>query len=936
MCKFERKGTFTAIRTTMDHNGRPEDLFELLEQLGKGSFGSVYKARHRPSGTIVAVKVIPLSGEDEDGLEDMRREIALLQECIHPNVVRYFGSFMGDEYLWIVMENCGGGSVRDILDATKTPLNEPQIAYICGEALKGLVYLHSVFKLHRDIKSSNLLITDSGQIKLADFGVAAQLTKEMSKRNTFTGTPHWMAPEVIQEARYDGKVDVWALGITAMEMAESQPPRHDVHPMRVIFMITREPSPRLNDELNNWSDSFKDFVNKCLEKDVRRRPNATELLPHGFLQSSAGSGASLAPLVDAAAKRAARKREQEEGRGREGKEESMEAVNVPVQEHVVEAPVHAHVQAQLVAQSVQAPVTGAPIEPSQPAPPAKPAFSSHRKTGSGDGRHRRASSRGTIRFDAATAAVAMAAAEAALDVTQDSNSSILFSPDATSSSGGTTVEKSIAENDFDTIDGTTVVRPDELSSEYGTVVHRPDFVEESRDIYGTTMTKPDDSVDIYGTTMIKGDATSDADATVVGRADNYFHRPEVSLDENTPDTESGLDPSALMRMFAGRELTEKEARAAEALGREEEGERRDKRAVGKTTNPFEPAVPSAQVSSEPQYLHHKSVTPPLVQQQLDDVSPFQRLKIKKETAKETAALLNAPKFDRAKSVRRVTQLGVAAVGALVHSKAVTKPFRPVFRHKSDDAFHPEDVLSYALRRCAVDEKGEFEESDGDEYTSEEFEEFHQSRFASIEKLVGAGSADPLSLPKKEELKRRLKKHGEGRGAVGDEGSDDDSDDSDESDDEISNEISNEKDSKLVKMKVRALVKRFGHLPEPLHVFDLDPNALVGDHKNGYDNTPLDVIGETDALRIQKARCCAAGFPSDKLAKLSLENEKVGALVKAASWHVGYVTGASVAKPNLKAKRRVQGVLDRLLQSLGETETLRELRECSGDNTKEEK
>jgi serine/threonine protein kinase len=284
----------------MEPAGRPEDLFELLEQLGKGSYGAVYKARHRPSGTIVAVKVIPLSGEDEEGLEDIRREIAVLQECVHPNVVRYFGSFMGNEYLWIVMEHCGGGSVRDILSASNRPLREAQIAYLCGETLKGLVYLHSIFKVHRDIKCSNILLTESGGVKLADFGVAAQLTRTMSKRNTFIGTPHWMAPEVIQESRYDGKVDVWALGISAIEMAEIQPPRHDVHPMRVIFMITREPSPRLAShearrefEGNNeaWSAAFHDFINQCLRKETSRRPTATELLPHRFLQSSAGSGA---------------------------------------------------------------------------------------------------------------------------------------------------------------------------------------------------------------------------------------------------------------------------------------------------------------------------------------------------------------------------------------------------------------------------------------------------------------------------------------------------------------------------------------------------------------------------------------------------------------------------------------------------------------------
>ena len=316
----------------MEPAGRPEDLFELLEQLGKGSYGAVYKARHRPSGTIVAVKVIPLSGEDEEGLEDIRREIAVLRECVHPNVVRYFGSFTGAEYLWIVMEHCGGGSVRDILSASNRPLREAQIAYLCGETLKGLVYLHSIFKVHRDIKCSNILLTESGGVKLADFGVAAQLTRTMSKRNTFIGTPHWMAPEVIQESRYDGKVDVWALGISAIEMAEVQPPRHNVHPMRVIFMITREPSPRLdespfvdkNGERTEWSPAFHDFVAQCLRKETSRRPTATELLPHRFLQSSAGSGAGLVPMIVAAKLWKSKEEEGEGGGGGDGEAQKGE------------------------------------------------------------------------------------------------------------------------------------------------------------------------------------------------------------------------------------------------------------------------------------------------------------------------------------------------------------------------------------------------------------------------------------------------------------------------------------------------------------------------------------------------------------------------------------------------------------------------------------
>lgn len=183
----------------------PSLKYELLNELGKGSYGAVYKARDRVTSELVAVKVISLT-EGEEGYEEIRGEIGMLQQCNHPNVVRYLGSFQGRGYLWIVMEYCGAGSVADLMNITDEALEEQQIAYICREALKGLTYLHSIFKVHRDIKGGNILLTDQGEVKLGDFGVAAQLTRTMSKRNTFIGTPHWMAPEVIQENRYDGKV----------------------------------------------------------------------------------------------------------------------------------------------------------------------------------------------------------------------------------------------------------------------------------------------------------------------------------------------------------------------------------------------------------------------------------------------------------------------------------------------------------------------------------------------------------------------------------------------------------------------------------------------------------------------------------------------------------------------------------------------------------
>ncbi|CAH8327136.1 unnamed protein product [Eruca vesicaria subsp. sativa] len=274
----------------------PTTKYEFLNELGKGSYGSVYKARDLKTSEIVAVKVISLT-EGEEGYEEIRGEIEMLQQCNHPNVVRYLGSYQGEDYLWIVMEYCGGGSVVDVMNVTEEALEEYQIAYICREALKGLAYLHSIFKVHRDIKGGNILLTEQGEVKLGDFGVAAQLTRTMSKRNTFIGTPHWMAPEVIQENRYDGKVDVWALGVSAIEMAEGLPPRSAVHPMRVLFMISIEPAPMLEDK-EKWSLVFHDFVAKCLTKEPRLRPTADEMLKHKFIQRCKAGASAMSAKIE--------------------------------------------------------------------------------------------------------------------------------------------------------------------------------------------------------------------------------------------------------------------------------------------------------------------------------------------------------------------------------------------------------------------------------------------------------------------------------------------------------------------------------------------------------------------------------------------------------------------------------------------------------------
>lgn len=269
----------------------------MLCQLGRGSYGAVYKARDRATGDIVAVKIVPLSEGDDPA--EMAHEITVLAACDHPNVVRYLGSWQAPNALWIAMEYCSGGSVSDLMRAADAPLSEDLIAFVTANTLAGLAYLHSVGKLHRDIKCANILLGADGSVKLADFGVAAQLTRTMTKRNTFVGTPHWMAPEVIQQSRYDGRVDVWALGISVIEMAEIVPPRHAVHPMRVIFQIDREAPPRLT-ERSKWSPALHDFVGRCLQKDPRLRPSAEQLATHWLcLSAPPGCQAMLMPLIAA-------------------------------------------------------------------------------------------------------------------------------------------------------------------------------------------------------------------------------------------------------------------------------------------------------------------------------------------------------------------------------------------------------------------------------------------------------------------------------------------------------------------------------------------------------------------------------------------------------------------------------------------------------------
>ncbi|THC87462.1 hypothetical protein EYZ11_013090 [Aspergillus tanneri] len=276
--------------------------YQVMEELGSGSFGTVYKAIEKSTGEIVAVKHIDLESSEDD-IQEIQQEISVLATCASPFVTQYKASFLRGHKLWIVMEYLGGGSCLDLLKPGI--FNEAHVAIICQQLLQGLEYLHSEGKIHRDIKAANVLLSHTGKVKLADFGVAAQLINIKSQRNTFVGTPFWMAPEVIQQSGYDYKADIWSLGISAIEMINGEPPHASTHPMKVLFLIPKEPAPRL--EGDQYSNAFKDFITRCLTKDPDRRPTAKELLRHKFIRN-AGKTEALQELIQ-------RKQDWDAGRG---------------------------------------------------------------------------------------------------------------------------------------------------------------------------------------------------------------------------------------------------------------------------------------------------------------------------------------------------------------------------------------------------------------------------------------------------------------------------------------------------------------------------------------------------------------------------------------------------------------------------------------------
>uniref|UniRef100_A0A8D3BYH6 non-specific serine/threonine protein kinase n=1 Tax=Scophthalmus maximus TaxID=52904 RepID=A0A8D3BYH6_SCOMX len=305
----------------------PEEIWEVVGELGDGAFGKVYKAQNKQNGTLAAAKVIDTKTEDE--LEDYMVEIEILASCNHHHIVKLLDAFYFEGKLWILIEFCAGGAVDAIMLELERPLTEPQIRVVCRQTLEALIYLHEIKVIHRDLKAGNILLSLDGEVKLADFGVSAKNTKTLQRRDSFIGTPYWMAPEVVmcetsKDRPYDYKADIWSLGVTLIELAQIEPPNHEMNPMRVLLKIAKSEPPTLMHP-SRWSPEFNDFLRKALDKNVDHRWGPVQLLQHPFVTSVTDSK----PLRELIAEAKAEVTEELEDSKEEEEEEEPETPPVP-------------------------------------------------------------------------------------------------------------------------------------------------------------------------------------------------------------------------------------------------------------------------------------------------------------------------------------------------------------------------------------------------------------------------------------------------------------------------------------------------------------------------------------------------------------------------------------------------------------------------------